>query len=214
MNIDRITYWINNLDQLHFEDYAEIKTIAIKYPYFQLIQILYLKAAKKFNEQVYKDALTLTSYKINNRNLLYSFIHHKTEQLSFNRLALKSFEKGKGKELTNLEKNILHHNINLTIPYQLEKTDESKTTDSNDIISNFIKSNPKINRIKRNIYTPTKAARESLEEDTSMYTETFAKILEKQGNYKKAIEIYKQLILKNPQKNTYFAEKIKELNKK
>lgn len=212
MKIEKITYWLKNINQLHFEDYAEIKSIALKYPYFQLAQLLYLKTAKKFNEQIYKDALELTSYKISNRKKLYNFIHKQTDTISFDRLEFSSIKISKEKELSNLEKNILHHNINISTTYQLEEV--SNIAESNDVISNFIKNNPKINRIKKNIYTPTKAAKDSLEEDTSLYTETFAKILEKQGNFKKAIEIYNQLILKNPQKNTYFAEKIKEINNK
>ncbi len=44
-------------------------------------------------------------------------------------------------------------------------------------------------------------------------TETFAKILIKQGSYDKAIEIYQKLILKFPEKNTYFASQIEEIKK-
>lgn len=217
MDAEKISYWIKNSDEIRFEDYVTIKNNALKYPYFQLLQLLYLKACYKFNIQVYRDALEKICLRINNRENLYKFIHHPFSIVNFNRLNLENFNYAKEKELSNLEKNILHHNINITTPYQLEDIEETnlkKEESSNDVISNFIKNNPKINRIKKNIYTPTKAAKDSLEEDTSMYTETFAKILEKQGNYKKAIEIYHQLILKIPQKNTYFAEKIKELNNK
>ncbi len=212
MKVEKLTYWLENINKLHFEDYAEIKKLALKYPYFQLIQLLHLKTAKKFNEQIFKDALETVVYKINNRKNVYIFLQKNIEQISFDKLKLNSFKINKEKELSNLEKNILHHNINISTPFELEELEN--TSEENDMISTFIKNNPKINRIKKNIYTPTKAAKESLQEDTSMYTETFAKILEKQGNYKKAIEIYNQLILKIPQKNTYFAEKIKELNNK
>jgi len=40
-----------------------------------------------------------------------------------------------------------------------------------------------------------------------------AVLFEKQGHIKKAIKIYEKLILIYPEKNTYFAARISELNK-
>ena len=45
-------------------------------------------------------------------------------------------------------------------------------------------------------------------------SETLGKIFELQGNYPKAIFVYEQLLLANPEKKTYFAARIEELNKK
>ncbi len=42
-------------------------------------------------------------------------------------------------------------------------------------------------------------------------TETYARILAKQGKNEKAINIYEQLILKYPQKSSYFANLIENL---
>ena len=42
-------------------------------------------------------------------------------------------------------------------------------------------------------------------------TESFARILVRQGKIDKAIEVYEKLMLKNPEKSNLFAEKIKEL---
>jgi len=45
------------------------------------------------------------------------------------------------------------------------------------------------------------------------FTETFARIYIKQGNYSKALEIIQQLSLDNPKKNIYFADQIRFLQK-
>ncbi len=56
-----------------------------------------------------------------------------------------------------------------------------------------------------------KVADESLEEDEILISETLAHILAIQGKKANAIKMYQQLILTNPQKSDYFAQKIQEL---
>ena len=51
----------------------------------------------------------------------------------------------------------------------------------------------------------------SLVRNRSIYTETLAILMEKQGHKKEAINIYKQLMLNNPEKNDYFAGRIQKL---
>jgi hypothetical protein len=63
-------------------------------------------------------------------------------------------------------------------------------------------------------YQSEKAARESLLESEEFVTETLANIYLAQGHYSKAIRVFEILSLKIPQKNAYFAEKIKEIKNK
>ena len=87
-------------------------------------------------------------------------------------------------------------------------------TDRTQIIETIIATNPSITRPKKEFYNPTKQAIKSVEDDKLVYTETLAKILDMQGNFSKAISAYEQLSLTIPEKKTYFAQKIKELNEK
>ncbi len=60
-------------------------------------------------------------------------------------------------------------------------------------------------------YSPVNMARLSIIEDEEFITETLAKIYIKQKHYNKAIKAYSNLSLKNPEKRSYFAARIKEL---
>lgn len=62
--------------------------------------------------------------------------------------------------------------------------------------------------IPENIF---KQAMDSISMGDTLISESLAEILAKQGKTDKAIEMYKKLSLRNPEKNTYFADRIKDL---
>ena len=104
--------------------------------------------------------------------------------------------------------------------YELNNTEQFVTIkkeeklDTNKIIDTIITTNPTISRPKKEFYNPNKQALKSVDDEQLVYTETLAKILEMQGNFSKAISAYEQLSLTIPEKKTYFAKRIKELNEK
>ncbi|MDN3595410.1 hypothetical protein [Zunongwangia endophytica] len=101
-------------------------------------------------------------------------------------------------------------------PLQDKKQEEEEDQPENvqkkfDLIDRFISKNPKIK--------PTKAAPKASVPDLStpapeaLMTETLARVYLEQKNYKKAIQAYKILILKNPEKSGFFADQIRAVEK-
>lgn len=101
-----------------------------------------------------------------------------------------------------------------------EKEDEIQKDDRErkfELIDKFIQERPKI--IPPNIENTTKKEESKSPSPTfqqpseSLMTETLAKVYLQQKNYKKAIQAYKILILKNPEKSGFFADQIRAIEK-
>ena len=93
------------------------------------------------------------------------------------------------------------------------KTEEEKKNEGNsknDLIDKFLKESPHIDRNKE--VTEGDMGQESIAPPEGLYTEKLAVLYTEQKLYDKAIEIYNELILKNPEKSAYFAAKIEEIN--
>ena len=77
-----------------------------------------------------------------------------------------------------------------------------------DIIDKFISENPKIKPVSGNTPKPKLVSNYDTASD-SLMTETLARIYLEQKNYDKAIQSYKILSLKYPEKSSFFASQIK-----
>ncbi len=82
-----------------------------------------------------------------------------------------------------------------------------------DLIDNFIQNEPRIERNIKVVDKQEDISLDSLEEKDSFISETLASIYVKQKLFDKAIAVYDKLVLKNPEKNVYFASQIEDLKK-
>lgn len=95
-----------------------------------------------------------------------------------------------------------------------EKNEEDPLMSSTQLIDRFIKTKPRKIDISKEPVSPQEMGKLSLVEDEGFVTETLAEIYAKQGKYQKAIKIYEQLSLNNPEKKVFFASRIRFLREK
>ena len=90
---------------------------------------------------------------------------------------------------------------------------DARKKEQNDLIKAFNKKSIQIAAIKENQDSANLAdlSKNSTTFNDKIISESFAKLLVKQNNKQQAIEIYRKLILKFPDKSAYFAALIKEL---
>ncbi|WP_092581027.1 hypothetical protein [Hyunsoonleella jejuensis] len=93
--------------------------------------------------------------------------------------------------------------------HDISKSDIEKVS-KNEIIDKFIAENPKITPVKS--FAPKEnLAKARTRQPETLMTETLARIYLEQKNYKKAIQSYKILSLKYPEKSSFFANQIKAI---
>lgn len=80
-----------------------------------------------------------------------------------------------------------------------------------ELIDKFLEANPKIPPISKDDVAPV--AQPTIEDKSYLMTETLARVYLEQKKYSRAIQAYEILILKYPEKSSFFADRISEINK-
>lgn len=144
----------------------------------------------------------------------------------FAKASTSSFKLDTQKEIKKKDTNDLNHQIaenifhlrgveeltenipqNTTVPYNFRRKEF-------EIIDKFIKEEPQIKPPAPNKIDTENKAKKSSEDHGEVVSETLAKIYVEQMLYHKALDVYKKLSLKFPEKSTYFASQIKYLELK
>ena len=113
----------------------------------------------------------------------------------------------------NFSKNETHSfqqwlQISVQKPIQREGL-ETKKNDKEFIIDRFIENNPKIVSVKNDEKITVSIPKNK--SDTSLMTETLAKVYLEQKKFSNAIKAYEILSLKYPEKSGFFADQIKRI---
>ena len=195
--------FISDFDPDSEENIQKLENLIKDYPYFLEPKLYYLKTLKEKKSKKYDSELRKIAISIYDRSWLFDWIN----------LPWKT-KKGNNK---TIEKDI---------SVKMNFIDWINHIESNKLNNNKSESvDKKINLIETFINRPNKIEKEDLDKDqddisiktitleNELMTETLAKIYLKQKKYKKAMDAFKILSLKYPEKNAFFADQIKKIKK-
>ncbi|MEY3498884.1 MAG: hypothetical protein RL308_553 [Bacteroidota bacterium] len=119
-------------------------------------------------------------------------------------------EKYSFQEWLQISKSIPIDRTNLPINKEENSFIDREKQKKSELIDKFIEASPKIPPIKKD--AETKVFLESSQEDNSyLMTETLARVYLEQNKFQKAIQAYEILILKYPEKSSFFANRISDI---
>ena len=183
-------------EKLSKKELLFLEEISREFPYFQPSRAIYLKSTAVYTRD---------------RKILFDFIkniQNQNDKVFFNKNEITSaiVENSISDSLEISEQNSFVDWLKLSNLKPIDRTKEAQTVDK------FISKKPKI-KIKADKTQTENDINDDLSNQSGFMTETLAKLYLNQKNYEKAIQSYKILILKFPEKNSYFADQIKKIKK-
>jgi len=187
-----------------------LEEISQEFPYFQPSRAIYLKSLSENKDIKFKKYLKTTAAYTRDRKVLFDFIkksQKQNEKVFFNKNII---SKVMAEENTLIHENASQKNsfVDWLKLSNLKPVDRLNELDA---VDRFISKKP---RLKAEVNQEEDHDSDEELANKSVYmTETLAKLYLNQKNYEKAIQSYKILILKFPEKNSYFANQIKKIKK-
>ena len=243
MNQQRLNEWIKHPEKLNRDTLYELRTLLARYPYFQTVRLLYLKNLFLLHDTTFGEELRRSAIYITDRKILFNLVegdHYGVKALE--KQVQQEMAPGIDRTLSLIDAFLAtlpeETSQDNTIPLEIstdytsyllkedssaENIDEQPLLQGQDLIDSFINKTEEgtVEFVvkEEEISSPTSEQDETEEsvdeilDDESYFTETLAKIYIKQRKYSRALEIIRSLYLKYPEKNIYFADQIRFLEK-
>ena len=208
--------FLNNPQVLSLNDIMLMENATKKYPYFQLSYTLIAKGIYSKAPEIAQDAVRKAAIYALSRNALRKVIENDIDWNSPTKFTDTSSAESKFSEVAiedefNREKLEEELIVSIAKPALRNIQDEQLA-----LIEQFIKKEPRIQPNRKNDGSEEfeDLSERSTTLNNPLLTESYAKILGRQGRFDQAIEVYQKLMVKNPEKSVYFAEKIADLQRK
>ena len=235
----KIKTWMDNPHQIEEYELAELSELVALYPYAQPLRLLYLTSLKEKESPELTDELKKAALYISDRKLLFYLTKDKeikveTESATITKESVSDSDDEQDRTLSVIDSFLStlpedeqsdSKELELASDYTgflLEEEEMSSVPplQGQDLIDDFINREEEplseLPQLPADREEEVETPIETIETDTDddgFFTETLAKIYVKQERYSKALEILKKLSLKYPNKNAYFADQIRFLEK-
>ena len=208
MSKERFNRIVKNPSKLVKKDLQLLKELNKAFPFLSISRAIQLREFKKNADLKFERFLGIGAALSRDRKLLHDFIYDKKSKTE------------RSKQTTEIE------NILIKCPKAEDKSMKEENSFINWLTISNLKPIDRSNEIKNSLKFTSKKPQINTSDDDYLFntsteitddeyfmTETLAKLYLKQKNYEKAIKSYKILILKFPEKNSYFANQIKKIKK-
>jgi|TARA_B110000977_G_scaffold23535_1_gene28382 hypothetical protein len=228
---DTFTNILENKPLISAEETLALKAVIEEFPYFQSARALYLKGLKNQDSFKYNNELKVTAAYTADRTILFNYVTSleadlkNKEEILPQVIAKISQEKLRERETDTEEMHLqkplsfsttesysFNEWLQLAAKKPIVRKNEMPVQEKllkNNLIDTFIQNNPKITPLEkgRNFTTPIPKNKQ----DDALMTETLASVYLAQKKYENAIQAYKILSLKYPEKSGFFADEIKRI---
>jgi hypothetical protein len=218
---------IKNKTEIQHIETAELKAIVEEFPYFQTARALYLKGLKNQDSFKYNNELKVTAAYTTDRTVLFNYIisfneGNKNQEITEKNTKLiasgaidkveGNLEIGKPLPFSSTENHSFNQWLQLSPKTPIIRNEQKpikKRITKEDLIDKFIQNNPKIIPLEKGKTFSVPVSKNKY--DAALMTETLAKVYLEQKKYENAMQAYRILSLKYPEKSGFFADQIKRI---
>jgi tetratricopeptide (TPR) repeat protein len=215
MNTAQLMDWLDHPEQLDKESLFSLSELVAAYPCFTAARMLLLKNLEKQGDLRFSLELPRTSLSVPDRKRLYAYMkgiketscQERVDSFSLIDHFLDQSGETQSEDLLALDGAAVVDWMlteNAEIEEKLLERQEKPANKEIEVISSSAGTAPSVSesiRLSDEVFPE------------SSFTETLARIYIKQKRYDRALEIIKSLYLKYPEKNSYFADQIRFLEK-
>ena len=236
-----LTELINHPERLDRDTLYELRSMLALNPYFQTARLLMLQNLYLLHDAAFDEELRRAAFYITDRKAIFNMVeaaHYQLRQkpkansqkpkansqssrtidLIDNFLeSIPEDEEPKDKKRRPTPADAAIDYVAYLLETESDDTEQTRrpTDEGTDLIDNFLQQEQgriMLSELPQNDSDDTQQD-DSDDNDEEYFTETLARIYIKQGRYQKALDIISRLSMKYPQKNAYFADQIRFLEK-